>query len=137
MHAAAEMIHIAQKLNLDDTVIHSLQFEHVTLSIFALLRHTFHARLRSSQIATLEKLLHDYYATYPEHYVIDMPPATRRRRLPRRLLKPFVRDMSAYRRRDKIFIKTSPLQARLIRLYLRRSRSPVANQAMGFETLFK
>lgn len=135
--AAAAMIHIAKELQLNATVIRSLEFEHATLTIFALLRHNFHATLRRSQVAALEKLLHDYTANYPEHYSIDVPTSSYRRRVPRSLLKPFVRDASAYRRRDKMFIRTSPLQARMIRLYLKRSRSHLTNQAMGFETLFK
>lgn len=136
VHAAMEMIRIAENLQLDETVIRSLRFEHATLSILAMLRHSLHSKLRDSQIVTLQRLLRDYETTYPEHYIVDVPLA-KRRRLPRTLLKPFVRDARAYRKRDKMFIKTSPLQARLIRLYLRRSRSHLANQAMGFETLFK
>lgn len=137
VRAAAEMLRIANALQLDDNVIRSLQFEHATLTIFSLLRHGFHAKLRDSQIAKLKELLRHYTKTYPEQYFVDIPQPSRRRRLSRALLRPFVRDERDYRRRDKIFIRTSPLQARLIRLYLRRSRSHLANQAMGLETLFK
>ncbi len=137
VQAASEMLRIADELQLDDATVRSLQFEHATLTIFCLLRHSFHAKLRDSQVVTLEKLLRHYIQTYPEHYFIDIPLPSRRRRLSQSLLRPLVRDERDYRRRDKIFIRTSPLQARLIRLYLRRSRSHLANQAMGFETLFK
>lgn len=135
--AAEKMIELASKIGLERSVIDSLRFERATLATLAKLRHYIYSEQSAKDIHTINQTIRDYQKTYPQHYAISEIAVTKRQKLPRKLLSPFLRESHAYRKRDKIFLKTSPVQARFIRLYLKRSRSHLADQSMGLETLFK
>ncbi len=135
--AADRMIALAEELGLSDQMQSSLRFERDTLVIFADLRQYM---LRAQSDAWLDRAnakIATYERTYPQHYSFPRLVSVKNRRLRRSLLVPFVRESRPYRKRDRIFLKTSPLQARLIRYYLRLSKSHLSEQSMGLETLFK
>lgn len=136
--AAQEMVTIASSLGLKSEVISSLQFEHATLILFAQLRHHILTGLSESQLAKLNKQIRAYERKYPQHYSIPHLPSTKpQRRLPRSSLGLFLRETLAYRKRDRIMLKTSPIQAKAVRFYMKRSKSHLADQSMGFEVFFK
>jgi DNA-binding Lrp family transcriptional regulator len=137
IRAAEKMIILAEELRLSKEVTNSLQFEHATLTIFAQLRRYIATSLSPEDLAKLNKQIAEYELKYPQHYSIPKLFSVQRRRIPRSLLSPFLRESAAYRKRDRIFLKTSPIQARMIRYYLKKSHSHLANQSMGLETLFK
>lgn len=137
VQAVEKMISIAHDLHLPKTVIDSLNFERATMTILAELRRYIIQPLDTQQLNILNQQITDYQNAYPQHYSIPKLHAIQKKRIPRSLLSPFMRESSSYRKRDKIFLKTSPVQARMVRYYLRKSRSHLADQSMGLETLFK
>jgi hypothetical protein len=135
--AAAAMIQIAKELKLDTHIVESLKFEHESLVIFAQLRRYI---LRTQSATSLQKLnqqIKKYEKTYSQHYTIPQLGHVKRRRLPRGLLKPFLRETVQYRKRDIVFLKTSALQARIVRYYLRHSRPYLTDHTMSVEVLFE
>jgi len=136
--AAKKMVALANELNLDAEVMESLEFEHATLKLFAQLRRYLLIGMDEKELSQLAKQTREYETTYPQHYdiphVVGAKPPNR---LFRSSLNLFVRESLQYRKRDRIILKTSTVQARAIRYYLRRSKSHLADQSMGFESFFK
>lgn len=137
VRATMNMITLADELGLPKSIKDTLKFEYDTLRIFAGLRHYVAKPLSSKQLAVLNKQIAAYEKKYPQHYSIPKLRSIQKKQIPRSLLSPFLRESASYRKRDRIFLKTSPVQARMVRYYLRKSRSHLADQSMGFETLFK
>lgn len=136
--ATDKMIDIAQKIKLSPDVLASLCFERETLIIFSQLRKYLLGNMRERSISQLNHAIQSYEKKYPQHYSIPhlsyrKPP----KQISRSLLKLLVRTRSAYRKIDITLLKTSPVQARIIRYYLRRTRSHLLEQSMGVESLFK
>jgi hypothetical protein len=138
VEATRQMVDIAKSIRLPAPVIRSLEFEHDTFVLFAQLKRYMFGLLSGGQIQKLNAQVQAYEKHYPQHYSIPkLQSSSRRRKPPRSLLKLLIRDTLSYRKRDKAMLKTSPAQARLVRLYLRRSKSHLADQSMGFEAFFK
>lgn len=138
VEAAEQMILVAKHLSLPSYVIDSLVFEHQTLRIFAQLKRYAFNLLTDSQITAVNKQISAYQKHFSQHYTIPLlSPPNRQHKAPRFLGKTFIREVATYRKRDKLLLATSPLQARFVRLYLRRSKSHLADQSMGFEVFFK
>lgn len=136
--ATEKMTILAKELRLQPRVIESIEFENATLRLFARLRRYILVGLPKHELAQLNAHARAYEKKYPQHYEIPhLPDIKSRRRLPRSSLNLFLRESLAYRKRDHVILKTSPLQARVIRYYLRRSKSHLADQSMGFEVFFK
>lgn len=135
IRACDTMIAHASTLGLDPSVIDSLQFEKDTLVVFAGIRR--HVISELDDTHKLNDLIRQYEHAYPQHYTIGEIKQSRRRRLPKHLLRPLIRRKVRYRKRDRVLLKTSALQAKIIRMYLRLSRSHLADQSMGIEILFK
>lgn len=136
--ATRQILKLAKAINLPAHVLHSLEFECDTLTLFADLKKYMFNLLSAEEIQKFNKRARTYMARYPEHYLIpELKPLRNGRKPPRSLLRLFIRDVLAYRKRDKALLRTSPAQARLVRLYLRRSKSHLADQSMGFEVFFK
>lgn len=135
--AADRMVKIARSIKLPPSVVDTLVFEYATLNLFAQLkRYVFH-RLSERDIQQLNEKARDYMHRYPQHYSIPHLSPYKDRRIPRSLLSLLVRQHASYRVWDRILLRTSPLQARLIRSYLRRTQSHLKDQSMGFEVFFK
>lgn len=133
-----KMITLAKELRLKPQVIESIEFEYATLKLFAQLRRYILTNLTKQELTQLNRQARTYEKKYPQHYDIPRLPGVKsRRRLLRSSISLFLRESLAYRKRDKIILKTSPLQVRAIRYYLRRSKSHLADQSMGFEVFFK
>jgi hypothetical protein len=136
--AATQMLQIAKDIQLAPAVIESLGFEHATLEIFAQLKRYVFGQLSPKETDALNKKISSYTRRYPQHYSIpQLTPLKAPRRLPRRLLSAVVRSSAPYRKRDKALLVTSRLQAQLVRFYLRKSKSHLADQSMGFDAFFK
>lgn len=135
--ASIRMFMLAKELQLDKRTIQSIQFLKDTLSIFAALRRYIAEQLDEEGINQLNNKIDLYQQTYPEHYLIEPLRLVKKRRLPKKLLSVAVRNSANYRKHDKVILKTSRMQAQLLRIYLKKSRSHLANQSMGIETLFK
>jgi hypothetical protein len=136
--AAKEMLEIGKKLNLNKQVLHSLDFEHATLVLFAQLRRYIFDSPSLEEVQRLNNIVYSYTATYPEHYSIPiLNPAKRRRQLPKRSLNLLFRESITYRKRDKIMFATSLIQRKLIIFYLSKSKSHLTEQSMGFDVFFK
>jgi hypothetical protein len=135
LRAVNSMHRIAVQLRLDKSVTDTIQFEKATLQVFLQLR-----RYICSEITTVfecNKQIDHYESAYEKHYDIPRLAPLKTRRLTQALMQPFIRESKRYRKRDRVYLKTSKLQARLIKLYLKRTRSHLADQSMGLETLFK
>lgn len=137
IEACKKMLSLANELGLNKKVLESLEFELATLIIFEHMRHYILRPQTALALDKLNKHIQEYEKNYPQHYDIGKLASVRQRRLPRSTLKPFLRESATYRKRDKLFLKTSSVQARLVRYYLKKSRSHLADQSMGLETLFK
>lgn len=137
-NAVRKMITIARQIHLQSELIHSLEFEYATLAIFAQLRRYMLIGLTEDERVKLQKQVHVYEKMYPQHYSIPMLLSRTMKRLPPRgSLKLILRESSTYRKRDRFILKTSPLQARAIRYFLKRSHSHLTDQSMGFDVFFK
>lgn len=133
-----EMIALAYDLDLRSPVIDSLIFQRATFALFAQLRRYILDIPSVRAIETINHTIRQYEKQYPQHYSIpQLRPLQRQRRLPRRLTNLFLRETTVYRKRDKIIFITSSAQKRLVRLYLRRSKSHLLDQSMGLDVLFK
>lgn len=137
VHAIERAVTLARQLGLSDLVVNSLYFQRDTLTIFSLLRRYIVRSPSDKVLASMNFQIDEYQKKYPQHYDISPLVSIKRRRIPRSLLTPFVRESLPYRKRDRVFLKTSPIQARLIRYYLKKSKSHLNDQSMGLETLFK
>lgn len=136
--AAKEMARIGEKLSLPQAAMDALHFEHATLVVFAQLRKYMLTTISSKELSELNEAIAAYQASYPQHYSI--PPLRmihQKQQLPKRLLTIFLREIPSYRKRDKLIFTTSPIQRKLMGRYLRRSKSHLTNQSMGFEVFFK
>lgn len=137
-NAAKEMLKIGKKIALPKKALDSLDFEYATFTIFAQLRKYLLSTMSLSEVSKLNKEVLAYAAKYPQHYNIPVLHAIHpRRQLPKRSLNILLRESLAYRKRDKIMFATSPIQRKLIGYYLRRSKSHLSDQSMGFEVFFK
>jgi hypothetical protein len=138
LEAAREMIEIARELRLDKKVIDSLYFEQATLILFAQLRHYILHPVSARHLKKLRRDIKTYEIQYPEHYTVPtLHTALQHKRIPKHLLRLFLRGSAPYRKRDRVLFRTSPLQRRLVRRYLHRSKSHLTNQSMGIDVLFK
>lgn len=137
-----EMIAIARDLNLPNSVIDSIEFQHATFKIFVELKKYILGlgpKDRPS-LSILQTRIDSYTARYPQHYTI--PPLTKlkaasrtiRRQHPLTLL---LRTTSTYRKRERILLATSPIQRQLVRYYMHISKSHLNKQSMGIDVLFK
>ena len=135
IRACDTMIAHGSALGLHVSIIDSLRFEKDTLAVLAGIRRHVIGQLDDAH--TLNDLIRKYEHKYPQHYTIGKIKQSRHRRLPKRLLSPLIRRKVRYRKRDRVLLKTSALQAKIIRMYLRLSRSHLADQSMGIEILFK
>lgn len=137
VRASKQMADIAHTIALPKPVITSLHFQHDTLDILATLRrHVLHG-LPPDELTALNERIQQYTTTYPQHYTIEPLSPTPIRRIPKSLVNLFVRDTQPYRMRDKVVLKTSSIQAKVVAMYLKRTRSHLATQSMGLGTLFK
>lgn len=136
--ATGQMIEIAKSVKLPHYLIDTLEFEFATLDLFVDLKRYLFAQLSSQQTKSLNRKIISYTHRYPQHYIISpLNPIIKHTQPPRFLLNTFVRGGQSYRKRDHILLKTSPVQALLVRLYLRKTKSHLADQSMGFEVFFK
>lgn len=136
--AAKEMLEIGKELALPKKVLDSLDFEHATFTIFAQIRKYMLSTMSSTEVSKLNKKVRAYTAKYPQHYHIPILHTIRpKRQLPKRSLNILLRESLPYRKRDRIMFLTSPVQRKLIGYYLRRSKSHLTDQSMGFEVFFK
>lgn len=137
VEASKHMLPLAQALKLPDDAQQSLEFTYETMRLLAQIRrHTFQP-FSSEKRAELHKDITRYEQRYPQHYTLPKPPDGRHQWLPRLLLPVVVRQRPSYRLWDRFLLRTSPLQLRLVRLLLRRTKSRLADQSMGFEVFFK
>ena len=137
INATEKMIEIAHELQLNKKVLVSLEFEYATMIILKELRRYIHKNPSQKELTRINRQITTYKKDFPQHYSIPKLVPVKQRRLPHALLRPFLRESLSYRKRDKVFLKTSPVQARLVRYYLRLSKSRLENQSMGFEMFFK
>jgi hypothetical protein len=135
--ATSSMINLAKELNLPQDVLDSLKFEHETLLLFSSLRRYVYKQLAPDQVKHLNGQIEEYTSSFPQHYSIPRLTHKNKSVTSKAIMKPLVRNVSAYRKRDRLLLKTSPIQAQLIRAYLIWSRSRLANQAMGLDSIFK
>jgi len=135
LEGAIKMREIAKEIGLDAKYMHSLEFEIATLELFKQLKCYL---LDGSSSNTFQDEIRSYQEKYPQHY--SVPPLSHTvqvHKLPRWVLKLLVREKVAYRVFDVFLLQTSYLQSWLVRLALRLSKSRLATQAMGIDTLFK
>jgi hypothetical protein len=135
--AIEQMIVIAKDIQLKQSVIESLEFQLATFVIFAELKKYLFGRLNQVAVVNLQKNIDAYTRGYPQHYTIpklDGLAASTRAKHP---LKLVVRQSPTYRKRDKILLATSPIQHKLATSYLRMTKSPLGDQSMGIDVLFK
>lgn len=137
LEAARQMVQIARNIDLPPSIAESLEFEQATLGLFAQLKRYMFNLLSPEEIQNLNKQVRAYETHYPRHYSISKLEPIKSRKQPRSIFNLFIRDTASYRKRDKILLKTSPIQARAVRLYLRWSKSHLAEQSMGIDVLFK
>jgi hypothetical protein len=138
LQATAEMITIAKNIGLAARLVRSIEFEHATLTLFAELRRYIFTSLTETDIRRINTVATTYMKTYPQHYTIPKLTLIKKRvQIPRRLLGLFLRETTIYRKRDRFILATSMIQRRLIYRYLRRSKSHLADQSMGVETLMR
>lgn len=136
--AAKEMHAIAKHIKLPRNVIDSLVFEHETLTLFAQLKRYVFGQLTPKNVAMTNKQIQSYQQRFKQHYTIPpLTPLKPNHKTPRFSGKTFMREVAAYRKRDRLLLATSPIQARLVRIYLRKSKSHLSDQSMGFEVFFK
>jgi len=136
--AAEKMTQIGEKINLNKQVLDSLRFEYATLMLFTQLRRYILGSLPAEGLPDLNEAIRAYEARYPQHYNIPLlHPSRLRRQLPRRSLDLLFRESASYRKRDRIMFATSLIQRKLIGYYLRKSKSHLTEQSMGFEVFFK
>jgi hypothetical protein len=136
VEATKRMVQIAQNINLPAYAIDSLEFERSTLTLFAQLKRYMFNMLSPQQIQNLNQQVRIYKTRWPQHYSIPQLKPKSIRKTPRPIFNLFIRRTLPYRKRDKILLKTSHIQAWTVRLYLRRSKSHLASQSMGIDTLF-
>lgn len=138
LKAVQEMLLIANTLNLNKDVVSSLEFQQATFALFAKLRRYILQPLSSREVSLINKEVRTYKNLYAQHYSIPvLSTVAKRRQLPRRLLNIFLRETTLYRKRDRIILATSVVQRRVLYRYLRRSKSHLADQSMGVETLIR
>lgn len=137
VEAAKAMRRLASELQLNSVIRESIDLELETLVILAGLRRHITGALSPQKLSVINQQIDAYEKHFPNHYSFTRLTPIKSKRLPRPLLTPFVRKSVKYRKRDRLFITTSSVQARLLRIYLRRSRSHLADQSMGLDTLFK
>lgn len=137
VEAARQMVQIAQSIDLPPSVIASLEFEQVTLDIFAQLKRYVFNLLSPEEIQNLNKQVRVYEAHYPQHYSIPKLELVHSRKPPRFIFGLFIRSALPYRLRDHLLLKTSPAQAQIVRFYLHHSKSHLADQSMGIDILFR
>lgn len=137
VEATRQMVKIARNIDLPSSIIASLEFEQTTLALFAQLKRYMFNLLSPEEIKNLNKQVRAYETRYPQHYSIPKLEPIKGRKPARSMFNLFIRDTSSYRKRDKIILKTSPIQAWAARLYLRWSKSHLAEQSMGIDVLFK
>lgn len=137
VEAVEKAISLAKELNLDDREVTSLFFERDTLEILAQLRRYIFQAQSKKTLIKINQQITEYQKKYPQHYSIQYLVPIKKRHLPRSLLRLFVRATLSYRMLDRLLLWFSPLQARLIGYYLKKSKSHLADQSMGFDTLFK
>lgn len=136
--AAREMLKIAHDVALPPHIYQSLEFELDTLILFADLKRYMFNFLTQEEVQLLNHEVQTYEKRYPQHYSISpLKPLKSASPLLRILLGLITRDTAPYRLRDKLAFKTSRFQAWIVRQYLRRAKSHLANQSMGFEAFFK
>lgn len=136
--AANKMIRIAKNIKLPRTVVDSLVFEYETLKLFAQLKRYVFDRLTPNEVTVVNKQINSYQLRFSQHYTVaPLSPSGPPRKTLQVSGKLVIRSAAPYRKRDKLLLATSPVQAQLVRLYLRRSKSHLADQSMGFVVFFK
>lgn len=137
MQAARRMVSIAENIGLPKHILTSLEFERDTLALFAQLKRYVFNLLTLHEIKDYHTQIRTYEARYPQHYTLPALNYGTSRKLPRFILNWVIRDTAAYRKRDVFLLKTSFIQAAIVRFYLRWSKSRLADQSMGIEALFR
>lgn len=135
LRAVDSMREIAVRLQLEKPVVDSIEFEKATLFIFLQLRRYICGEITT--VTKCNKQIDLYESKHEKHYDIPRLTPVKNRKLTQTLMQPFIRESKRYRKRDRVYLKTSKLQARIIKLYLKKTRSHLADQSMGLETLFK
>jgi hypothetical protein len=139
--AVAEMLIIAEKLELQKPVVDSLKFQYATFVLFVGIKKYIFGMLQPRDMAGLQKQIYSYTSQFPQHYSI--PPLLPSRlkpkyvRITRYMLRLVVRSQPVYRVWDKILLATSPLQRRVVQYYLRKTKSSLSEQSMGIDVLFR
>lgn len=137
VEAAWRMVKIARSIDLPTSITVSLEFEQATLALFAQLKRYIFNLLSPEEIKHLNEQVRAYAARYPQHYSIPKLEPIKSRKPTHSIFNLVIRDTSPYRKRDKMLLKTSPVQARVAHLYLRWSKSHLAEQSMGVDVLFR
>ncbi len=135
--AIEAMQKIAQNISLSHEVQASLVFQNATFRLFARLRFYMTGMAKRKDVVELNKAIQIYTATYPQHYTIPKLRTFRRRIIPKRSTRVFLRNANTYRKRDRVMLSTSPVQRMIVRYYLRLSQSDLLDQSMGIDILFK
>jgi len=140
--ATIEMISIAEKIKLKETVIASLRFQNATLLLFIGIKKHLLGVGQTVDLPKLQRQINTYHSQFPQHYTISRLKSTgtksRYTHFYHLLLGGlFLRKKSSYRKRDKIFLATSPIQLWIVQYYLRKTKSHLNNQSMGIDVLFR
>lgn len=140
---AQEMLDIAHALKLRPSIIGSLEFQHATFEIFVELKKYILGLgpNNKSSLSLLQARIDDYTALYPQHYTIptlaNHRSISRSTRRTQRSFTLLLRPTSAYRKRERILLATSPIQRLLVRYYMHVTKSHLNEQSMGIDVLFK
>jgi hypothetical protein len=133
--AVKAMTTIAEQLHLDAAVTASLHFELATFTLFAKLK-AYLLGVGTTDSNELQKQIDEYTARYPQHYIVPaLKPLPAGSRMPG-LIRAILRTHAPYRVGDRLLLATSPLQRWLVRYYLGKATSHLADQSMGIEILF-
>lgn len=135
--ASKEMLRLGKALSLDSSIITSLEFHYATFILFAQLRRYIFMDISPNEVDRLNKAIRSYQNTHLQHFKTGTLKVQRSKKNPHRVLISLLRQGATYRKRDRLLLVTSPLQRWLVRYYLRRSGSHLADQSMGVEALFK
>lgn len=135
---ARQMVGLAADLQLPEPVIESLRFTQATLDLFVELKAYMLGTAYCNDVSQLQHKADVYMQKFPQHLTIQpLKTLPHGKRLPRWLVRFILRRSAGYRLRDRLMLATSPLQRRLVNLYLRKSGSHLADQSMGLDVLFK
>lgn len=135
--AVRQMRMIAQELTLSPAVLHSLEFQLHTFSLFARIRRVMLGIATPHEVKRLNVDMVAYQKAFPQHYTLSPLSHENYGSLPRWILPFALRRSPKYRPWDYILLLTSPFQRWILLRILKRSDSRLIDQSMGIDVLFK